>query len=160
MKFLVDRMLGKLVKGLRMLGCDASYYRGEDVQHLIALARRESRVILTRNAKLIPRGPEDQIIRITDDNPSLQLKELLRKGYISLDEVKAFSRCLDCNSFLAAIQQEEAEGKVPDFIFYHQKEFFRCPLCEKIYWKGSHHQNMERRLKQLFNDGDRQIPGD
>ena len=142
-----------------MLGCDASYYRGEDDQHLIALARRESRVILTRNTKLIPRGSEDQIIRITEDDPSFQLKELFQNGCIILDQVKAFSRCLDCNGLLAAIQREEAEGKVPDFILYHQKEFFRCPQCRKIYWRGSHHQNMERWLKQLFNDGDRQVLG-
>ena len=52
MKFVVDRMLGKLAKGLRMLGYDTIYYRGEDVGPLIQLARQEDRVILTRNTKL------------------------------------------------------------------------------------------------------------
>ncbi len=30
MKFLVDAMLGKLAKELRMLGYDTAYYRGKD----------------------------------------------------------------------------------------------------------------------------------
>ncbi len=143
-------MLGKLAKGLRMLGYDTIYYRGEDRQQLIELGRHENRLILTRNTKLISKRPEDQIFRITKDNHSLQLEELIKKGYISLDERSLFSRCLDCNGPLMEIPREEAQGKVPDFIFYHQKGFFRCPLCKKIFWRGSHHQNMERRLKGLF----------
>ena len=45
MKFLADRMLGKLVKELRMLGYDTVYYRGEGIYPLIKLAREEGRVI-------------------------------------------------------------------------------------------------------------------
>ncbi|MDP2972697.1 MAG: Mut7-C RNAse domain-containing protein, partial [Deltaproteobacteria bacterium] len=39
MKFIADRTLGKLAKGLRMLGYDTLYYRGEDIHQLIHLAR-------------------------------------------------------------------------------------------------------------------------
>ena len=77
MKFLADRMLGKLAKELRMLGYDTVYYQGENAYPLIKLAREEGRVILTRNTKLIPKRPEDRIIRIMEDKPPLQLRELL-----------------------------------------------------------------------------------
>ena len=149
MKFIVDRMLGKLAKQLRMLGYDTLYYRGEDVYPLIRLARREGRVILTRNTKLIPRRPEDVILRIAEDDPLLQLKELIQKGNIEMDEGKVFSRCLLCNALLDPISRKEVEGKVPDFIFHQQKEFFRCPQCQRIYWPGSHQENMQRRIKEL-----------
>ena len=99
MKFLVDRMLGKLAKELRMLGYDTIYYRGEDAYQLIPLARQEGRVILTRNTKLIPKRSEDRILRVTEDNPFLQLKELIQKGNITLDEEKLFSRCLSVMPF-------------------------------------------------------------
>ena len=148
MKFLVDRMLGKLAKELRMLGYDTTYYRGEGA-HLVQLARQEGRVILTRNTKLFPRKSEDRILRVTEDDPLLQLRELIEKRYISLDEEALFSRCLLCNSFLDEIPREEAEGKVPDFIFYKQKAFFRCPQCRKIYWQGSHQENMQRKVEEL-----------
>ena len=150
MKFLVDRMLGKLAKWLRMLGYDTLYYQGEDLHQLIHLARQEGRVILTRNTKLIPKRQEDRILRVREDDPTLQLRDLILKGYISLDE-KLFSRCLLCNTLLDEIQKGEVEGKVPDFIFHQQKEFFRCPQCGRIYWKGSHQENMQKKVDELFS---------
>jgi uncharacterized protein with PIN domain len=151
MKFLADRMLGKLVKELRMLGYDTVYYRGENAYPLMKLAREEGRVILTRNNKLIPRRPEDRIIRILEDHPSLQLRELIQKGLISLNDESLFSRCLLCNTLLAEIPREQAEDKVPDFIFYQQKNFFRCPQCLRIYWQGSHQENMQKKIQGLRN---------
>ena len=149
MKFLVDRMLGKLAKGLRMLGYDTVYCRGEDADQLIQWARQESRVILTRNTKLIRKRSEDRILRVTEDIPFLQLKELIQRGEITLDEEKLFSRCLICNALLDQISKEEAEGKVPDFIFHQQKDFSRCSQCQRIYWQGSHQENMQKRIEEL-----------
>jgi len=158
MKFLADRMLGKLVKGLRMLGYDTIYYRGNDPHQLIQSARQEARVILTRNTKLIPKRSEDLILQIREDNPSLQLKELIQNELISLDEANLFSRCLLCNALLNGIPRKEAEGKVPDFIFSNQKEFFRCPQCQKIYWQGSHKENMQRKVEELRTSTKSQAP--
>jgi uncharacterized protein with PIN domain len=149
MKFIVDRMLGKLAKQLRMLGYDALYYRGEDVYPLIRLGREEGRVIVTRNTKLVSRRPEDIILSITEDEPLLQLKELIQKANIEVDERKVCSRCLLCNALLDPISQKEVEGKVPDFIFHQHIEFFQCPQCQRIYWPGSHLENMQRRIKEL-----------
>src|SRR4030067_2815810 len=94
MKFLADRMLGKLAKELRMLGYDTVYYRGENAYSLIKLAREEGRVILTRSTKLTPKRPEDRIVRIKEDKPSFQLRELIQIKIISLHEETPFSRCL------------------------------------------------------------------
>lgn len=149
-KFLADRMLGKLAKELRMLGYDTAYYRGEEAYPLIKLAREEDRVILTRNTKLFPKRAEDRIIRVTEVKPSLQLRELLQKKVISLKEGAPFSRCLLCNLPLDEIPRDEAEGKVPDFIFYKQKTFSRCPQCLRIYWQGSHQDHMLTKVDELL----------
>jgi len=149
MKFLVDRMLGKLAKKLRMLGYDTIYYRGNDANQLIQMARHEGRVILTRNTKLIPKKSEDRIIRVKEDHPFFQLKDLIQQGHIVLHEGNFFARCLICNTLLEDISREEAEGNVPDFIFHQQREFFRCPQCQRIYWPGTHQENMQRRVEEL-----------
>ena len=153
MKFIADRMLGKLAKELRMLGYDTVYYRGENAYPLIKLAREEGRVILTRTTKLTPKRPEDRIVRIMEDKPSFQLRELIQIKIISLHEETPFSRCLVCNILLNEMPREEAEGKVPDFIFYQRKEFFRCPQCSRIYWQGSHQDHMQKKIEQLKNIG-------
>jgi uncharacterized protein with PIN domain len=85
-----------------------------------------------------------------EDKPPLQLRELIQKKVISLNEKNFFSRCLLCNILLVEIPREEAEGKVPDFIFYQQKEFFRCPQCLRIYWKGSHQDHMQKKINELI----------
>ena len=150
MKFLVDRMLGKLAKALRLLGYDAIYYQGEDLTQLIRLAREQDRVILTRNMKLSGRKPEDRVVRITQDHPELQLRELYEKGHIALSEEKSFSRCLVCNILLYGMTRKEVEGKVPDFIFHNYQEFYRCSRCGRIYWPGSHQQNMQKRIMEIL----------
>ena len=149
MKFIADRTLGKLAKQLRMLGYDTIYFRGDDTHQLFHLAREEGRTLLTRNTKLFPKRPEDRVITITEDKPSLQIKELIQKGHISVENDNLFSRCLLCNMILDDITRGEAEGKVPDFIFHQQKEFYRCPRCGRIYWPGTHHRNMKNKLKEL-----------
>jgi uncharacterized protein with PIN domain len=150
MKFLVDRMLGKLAKALRLLGYDAIYYQGEDLTQLIRLAREQDRVILTRNTKLSARKPEDRVVRITNDPPKLQLRELQEKGHIVFNEKESFSRCLICNVLLDGITRKEVEGKVPDFIFHNYQEFYRCSQCGRIYWPGTHQQNMQKRIKEIL----------
>ena len=149
-KFLVDSMLGKLAKELRMLGYDALYYRGENPRELIRLAYEQERVILTRNAKLKDRSKEGWTILVLQDDPLLQLKELLEQEIIALSEQTLFSRCLLCNSPLDRITREEAEGKVPEFIFYEQEEFYRCPDCHRIYWPGSHPKRMQKRIEEIL----------
>ncbi len=149
MKFIADRTLGKLAKELRMLGYDTIYFRGDDTHQLFHLAREEGRTLLTRNTKLFPKRPEDRVITLTEDKPSLQIKELIQKGHISVENDNLFSRCLLCNVILDDITRGEAEGKVPDFIFHQQKEFYQCPQCGRIYWPGTHQVNMQRRLEEL-----------
>ncbi len=148
MKFFADAMLGKLVKELRMLGYDTLYYRGKDLHELIQLARQQERVILTRNTRLNPETTENPIIQVTEDNPVMQLKELLRQGVVAMNEETFFSRCLLCNALLDNISRKEAEGKVPDFVFYQQKTFSRCPRCHKVYWPGTHQERMNKRLEE------------
>ena len=95
------------------------------------------------------RRPKDLIITITENNPSRQIEEVVQKNHLSLDEYKLFSRCLLCNEPIVEISHQEAEGKVPDFIFLQQKDFYRCPKCGRIYWQGSHLDNMTQKVEDL-----------
>ncbi len=149
MKFLADTMLGRLAKFLRMLGYDTVYYSGGDFREVRELARDQKRVLLTRNRKQIAVAGGQEIIFIREDRPLLQVKELLSQGMIALSEEAFFSRCLLCNTPLRRLAREEADGKVPEFVFYQQQEFHRCPHCKKIYWPGSHRDRMKRRLGKL-----------
>lgn len=150
MKFIADRMLGKLGKWLRILGYDTVYFNGDDIEKLKKLAIDEERIILTRNKKIHFNELKGKIVWIEENNPYLQLKELILKGLISSPEKKLFSRCLLCNKELESISKSEIKGMVPDYIYISHKEFFICPQCKRIYWPGTHLKNMKIKLEELF----------
>jgi uncharacterized protein with PIN domain len=91
---------------------------------------------------------DGRIILVTEDSPALQLKELLLKRIVSLDKGILFSRCLLCNSAVSRVERQEAEGKVPDYIFHLHQDFYRCSRCRQIYWPGSHLERMKKRLEE------------
>jgi uncharacterized protein len=150
-RFIADRMLGRLAKQLRMLGYDTVYYRGVDPRELIGLARREERLVLTRNTRVKAERETDRVMILIHDQASLQVGELLQQGLIAPDDSPPLSRCLVCNTPLTPIAKSEAEGKVPQFIFYQMKAFSRCGQCQRIYWQGTHHGNMEGRIKRMWD---------
>ena len=56
MKFLADSMLGKLARWLRMLGHDVTYNVELDDNVLLEVAKKENRVLLTRDLELYQRA--------------------------------------------------------------------------------------------------------
>ena len=56
MKFLADGMLGKLARWLRMLGHDVIYLVEFDDSELLELAKKEERVLLTKDLDLYKRA--------------------------------------------------------------------------------------------------------
>jgi uncharacterized protein len=151
-KFVVDRMLGRLAKALRMLGYDTIYYRGNDPEELLRMARLEGRLILTRPARHSEIStPDPTRVLVKEDRVALQLRELLQTGILSPSRERLFSRCLRCNAPLDEIPCAEAEGRVPEFVFHHVREFFQCPECHRIYWKGSHPHRMRTQIEDLIH---------
>jgi uncharacterized protein len=152
MKFLADRMLGRLARYLRMLGHDAAYVKEGAPLSLLRRAREEERILLTRDRRLVSTGGKAESVLVGGNAPFLQLKELLDRKIVRLEEGTAFSRCLSCNLRLEAMPREEAEGQVPDYIFFHHDAFLRCSGCGRIYWKGSHLERMRHQLETLLRN--------
>lgn len=146
-RFIVDRMLGRLAKWLRILGYDTLYWRGNDWQTL--KEKGKGRILLTRTTTVSPGGDFQGVILVREDNPDLQLRSVTRELGLKIDEHRIFSRCLICNRQLEKIPKEEVEGKVPDFVFSTYSEFSSCPGCSRIYWRGTHHENMRKKILEL-----------
>lgn len=154
MRFLVDAMLGKLAKWLRILGYDTFYYRDLEDEQLIELAEAEGRVLLTSDERLWrQRGGEEKIL-ISSDDWREQLGELAQ--VVELDTSGVFTRCIECNVPLEQASREGVEGLVPPHVFATQEEFGRCPRCGRIYWKGTHFAQALAEVERMINKrGDR-----
>ncbi len=146
MKFLVDFMLGKLARDLRILGFDVKYIQPTSPLVLIQIAKMESRIIITRNTKL-KNYPE--VFFIDSEIPQNQVKIVLKQFNLERN-IRPFSRCLNCGALLHPLSKSEVKGRVPFFVYENQEEFSICPQCQKIYWPGSHHKNMLQRIKKML----------
>ncbi len=76
-KFAADRMLGRLVKWLRVAGCDVIYGPHLTGYGLIRAARAENRLILTRDRSLKQKQPPPFIF-LESDLYDAQLRPLIR----------------------------------------------------------------------------------
>lgn len=59
---------------------------------------------------------------------------------------RILSRCLICNTPLEEITPGEAAGSVPEYVLITQGEFRRCPTCERVFWPGTHLDDIRRVL--------------
>jgi hypothetical protein len=146
MRFLLDAMLGKLATYLRMCGHDAAYAldRGVEADDDVRdLARREDRTLLTRDAALADRTEGAVLLasRAIDD----QLDELRAAG-VSLSLPATPTRCGRCNGRLEPIAGDAATPPaVPD---PGTTDVRCCVECGQHFWKGSHWDDVRRRLAE------------
>ena len=146
-KFAADRMLGRLVKWLRVLGCDVIYGPHLTGYGLIRAARAEGRLILTRDRHLKQKQPPPFIMIESNDHHE-QLCQVMRE--CRLDSGAAlFTRCLSCNSLLQVRAKETVATLVPPYVFSTVKKFSYCPRCQRVYWPGTHQQKMLDALGKL-----------
>jgi len=147
--FLADFMLGRLARWLRVLGYDTIYSRKGIDSVLVVNAYREDRIILTRNTRLFKRIDPARALFIHYDGFRDQVREVIESLDLDYDTGLFLSRCLDCNLALVPLAREEVQTKVPPYIFQTIKEFRTCPQCGRIFWSGTHIEEM-RKLIETF----------
>jgi len=103
MKFIVDCMLGKLAKWLKIFGFDTIYFSKIEDSDLIDLAREEGRVLLTRDTGLIEKSRDVQSFFINSEDWNTQLEQVL-DGFNLWGKVRPYSRCIECNVELRDIR--------------------------------------------------------
>ena len=140
-------MLGRLARWLRILGYDVEYSSGED-DDLLPQARREGRILLTRDTRLLRRLQLPPYLFIQSDHVMEQLRQVV--GTLHLDPAAPPSRrCIRCNAILESRSKAEVLGLVPEFVWSHHEAFWGCPRCRRIYWAGTHRQRMEEAIQAL-----------
>jgi hypothetical protein len=148
-RFVVDVMLGKLAKWLRILGHDVLYSNAFRDEELARIAAAEDRCLLTRDRDLLSRFRVKQALLIRSVTVTNQLRELASLLDIS-SRAAAFSRCTACNAPLREVDRSDVEDEVPAHVYRTAPSFFRCEGCRKVYWPGTHVSRMEEKLKEVF----------
>jgi len=133
-------MLGKLARWLRMLGHDVKYSTELDDCKLVAVAKKEKRILLTRDLELYQQAIAKGIdsFYLEGETEEERLAELAKRFSIELAIDMAKSRCPKCNARVRPIAKEEVEKRVEKNTFEHYGDFWECRKCGQIYWQGAH----------------------
>lgn len=146
--FLADRMVGKLARWLRLLGYDTLYWPQLSPEGVMREARRQQRIILTRDTRIPRRKDAPSFIFLAGDRFREQLKQIAVELQLDL-AAHLFTRCSVCNTPLAVITKDEVRARVPEYVWQTQEEFRTCLECQRIYWGATHKQHMLEELQRL-----------
>jgi uncharacterized protein len=149
-RFILDAHLGKLAKYLRMLGFDTLYRNDFEDNRIISIAKQEDRFILTQD-KLLLRSKEvinGYYVRSIEKHK--QIREIVQKFGLNT-MFRSFTRCMSCNAELVKKEKAEIINKIDDETAQVFNDFFYCPNCDKVFWKGSHFERMEKLILSLLS---------
>jgi len=159
MKFLIDAMLGRLARFLRIFGYDTVF--ANDLEELYDIspipdlklkqfARESHRIVITKDLQFYHSLCDNRVYLkgVGVYNYLSQLKSELGLDY-NFDPKK--TRCSVCNSEMKMVTDKELiRNSVKTETYHNFNEFYRCinPSCEKIFWKGSHIEDIISRLEK------------
>lgn len=151
-RFIVDTNVGKLARWLRMLGYDTLFINNIDDEELIAIGLKEKRALLTKDTQIMQRRvvTSDRLkaILIQSDDVKAQLLQVVRA--MKLDQERKFTLCLECNEPLVPKRKDEVQELVPPYVFKTQSNYYQCPSCQRVYWRATHWQRMNRELVAIM----------
>ena len=136
-RFLIDHMLMRLGRWLRLLGQDAANPIDASDIELLEMAKRDQRTLITRDRGLEQscRVAGARCILIKSSFLDEQLIEMRDRGIpLQLSP----QRCTICNSPLRKVEESE-------------NITWQCTQCKKLYWVGAHWEKMERMLDDIIS---------
>jgi len=151
MRFLLDGMLGRLTRWLRMIGYDAYYSKNSPDADLLHRAEEESLILLTCDVQLyraaVARDVESFLVQGT--NESERLANLAARFNLTLRIDTNRSRCPVCGSHIKPVTKGEIASRIPPATFKLYQSFWICTeaSCAKVYWQGSHWERIEETLE-------------
>ncbi|MCL6556425.1 MAG: Mut7-C RNAse domain-containing protein [Burkholderiales bacterium] len=145
-RFLCDVMLARLARWLRAAGHDtllagAQAPDGELVRRAVA----EGRWLITLDRQMAAhKAGQAQVIVLAQGSLAEQAARLGR--LIDIDWLaRPFSRCLLDNTLLEPARPGDID-RLPEGVRRAARDFLTCPVCERVYWAGSHYRRMAATL--------------
>lgn len=147
-RFVLDVHLGRLASYLRLLGFDCVYENDLDDERIIAIARAEHRIVLTRDRGILKDGRVTHGAYLHATRPILQVREVLDR--FQLDRrIAPFTRCARCNGELENVARAEVADRLPGPLQTRATVFRRCRDCGQVYWPGSHQARLRQRFAEI-----------
>lgn len=147
--FIADVHAGKLATALRMLGFDCAYKNNLGKEEIAAIAEKENRIVLTRDAGLLKNKKVGRGYWLQSQMPDAQLKEVMMQFKLN-GKTRPFTRCLECNGLVVPVEKGKVQAALPPKTILYFNEFYQCSGCGKVYWKGSHYEHMLTKIEGVL----------
>jgi hypothetical protein len=133
-----------------MLGYNVKYSNKLDDAQLIMIAKKERRVLLTRDLELYQQATAKEVnaFYLKGKTEEEKLAELAKRFKIKLDIDMTTSRCPKCNTRVKPASKEKVADKIEKTTFAYYNEFWECPKCGQIYWQGAHWTRIRKTLEK------------
>ena len=151
--FMADAMLGKIARKLRMFGFDTIYDPNIDDMDILDSSKNKGRIVLTSDRMLFKRCKnrgintiltykETEIENLVTIFSSLNIK--------SINSQKVPYLCTSCNGLLnTIIDKNSIKYDIPVRLLHSNKLFYKCTNCRKIYWRGSHMEQISYLINEI-----------
>jgi hypothetical protein len=147
-KFILDVHLGKLAKALRLFGFDSLYENNYDDRMIVGVSETENRIVLTRDRNLLKHRSVSVGCWIRSQFAEMQLMEVINR-YDLKSKFQFFKRCVECNGMIESVTKASVlHLLLPKTILYYD-DFFQCTNCQRVYWRGSHYQYMQKFIERI-----------
>lgn len=147
-KFILDVHLGRLAKYLRLCGFDTLFSAYFDDSEIIHIASVEKRIILTRDKGILKNKAVTHGYWIKSQKHEEQLREVFVRFDLK-DKLSLFTRCIRCNTIIEDVSKEKIADRLKSNTSRYFSKFGRCPGCDRIYWNGSHYDNMKIIIERI-----------
>jgi uncharacterized protein with PIN domain len=134
MKFLVDTMLGRIARWLRLFGYDTEYTQSED-DDILYRAVIEGRTILTRDIDFAAKAGKFAYL-VQSEILWDKLREIVLE--FNIEPKLKLTQCPKCNGRIHEVEKNSIEFLVPKYTFLTHDKFWQCKSCKKVYWRGTH----------------------
>lgn len=146
--FVVDGMLGKLARWLRIVGYDTIYLRNASDMELLQKSLGEMRILLTADSGLyrqaVSRGCKSFLVKSGWEEQ--ELARISKRFNLKLDLRSLNPRCTKCGAELRHTPRDTIRLRVRRSTYIAYKDFWVCvdENCRQVYWQGSHWKNIKR----------------
>lgn len=151
MRFLLDGMLGKLARWLRILGYESEYSKGTSDAKLLSRAKEDSLILLTSDSQLYRNAISKDIesFLIDSQDNAQTLANLAYRFQLKLKLDPMISKCPVCGSAIREASKDDVTDSVPPATFKVHQTFWICAntSCAKIYWQGSHWNKIQETIR-------------
>jgi uncharacterized protein with PIN domain len=131
-----------------MCSFDAKYSNNYTDHDIARLADMEHRIVLTRDRRLLKQKIITHGYWLRSTAPKKQIYEVLRR-FDLFSMIESFKRCMECNGKIIPVDKKEILNQLEPKTIQYFDEFYHCMDCKRIYWKGSHYEQMSKFLDKI-----------